>query len=169
MGWDGDYSFRVPCQAVTQPNEAPAGHTVLFFDLDNYIGRASEKKDEAIIQKKADEVAEALSEEAKSFFYPPDDEEPQNIKVIKVARQFTARDFAYCHKQGTMFMEAASMGLQMAEFAPLFMTSQLAGVFDVSFAAANDIQQPPCRKLCKRKPVPDDRCGVSARARLHPR
>ena len=79
MGWDSEYSFRVPCQAVTQPNAEPAGHTVLFFDLDNYIGRASEKKDEAIIQKKADEVAEELSEEAKSFFYPPDDEEPQEI------------------------------------------------------------------------------------------
>lgn len=79
MGWDSDYSFRIPCQVVTQPNEAPAGHSVLFFDLDNFIGRASEKKDEAIIQKKADEVAEELGEEAKSFFYPPDAEEPQEI------------------------------------------------------------------------------------------
>ena len=75
--------------------------------------------------------------------------EPQNIKVIKVARQFTARDFAYCHKQGTMFMEAASMGLQMKEFAPLFMTSQLAGVFDVSFAAANGMENDELSNLLR--------------------
>ena len=75
--------------------------------------------------------------------------EPQNIKVIKVARQFTARDFAYCHKQGTMFMEAASMSLQMAEFAPLFMTSQLAGVFDVSFAAANGMENDELSNLLR--------------------
>ena len=79
MGWDSDYSFRVPCQVVTQPNEAPAGHSVLFFDLDNFIGRASDKKDEAIIQQKVDEVAEEQAEDAKSFFYPPDAEEPQEI------------------------------------------------------------------------------------------
>ena len=64
---------------------------------------------------------------------------PQNSKVIKFARAFTARDLAYCHKQGTLFMEASSMGFSMSDFAPLFMTSQLAGVFDVSFAAANGI------------------------------
>lgn len=75
--------------------------------------------------------------------------EPQNIKVIKVARQFTARDYAYCHKQGTMFMEAASMGLPMKEFAPLFMTSQLAGVFDVSFAAANGMENDELSNLLR--------------------
>lgn len=61
---------------------------------------------------------------------------PENERVIKVQRQFTARDLAYCHKQGNLFMEAASMGFSMEDFAPRFMTSQLAGVFDVSFAAA---------------------------------
>ena len=34
---------------------------------------------------------------------------PQNSQVIKVARQFTGRDLAYCHKQGNLFMEAASI------------------------------------------------------------
>lgn len=65
---------------------------------------------------------------------------PQNSSVIKVARQFTARDLAYCHKQGNLFMEAASMGFPMEDFAPRFMTSQLAGVFDVSFAAAGGME-----------------------------
>lgn len=57
---------------------------------------------------------------------------PKNSKVVKVARDFTARDVAYCRNQGNLFMEAASMGFSMADFAPTFMTSQLAGVFDVS-------------------------------------
>ena len=65
---------------------------------------------------------------------------PQNENVIKVARRFTNRDLAYCHKQGNLIMEAASMGFSMDEFAPRFMTSQLAGVFDVSFAAANGME-----------------------------
>lgn len=32
---------------------------------------------------------------------------PQNSNVIKVQRQFSQRDLAYCHKQGNLFMEAA--------------------------------------------------------------
>ena len=58
---------------------------------------------------------------------------PQNDSVIKVSRQFSVREHAYCHKQGNLFMEAASMGFSMEDFAPRFMNSQLAGVFDVSF------------------------------------
>ena len=65
---------------------------------------------------------------------------PQNTNVIKVQRQFSQRDLAYCHKQGNLFMEAASMGFTMEDFAPRFMTSQLAGVFDVSFAAAGGME-----------------------------
>ena len=74
---------------------------------------------------------------------------PQNENVIKVSRQFTARDLAYCHKQGNMFMEAAAMGFDMADFAPLFMTSQLAGVFDVSFAAANGMENDELSNLLR--------------------
>ena len=74
---------------------------------------------------------------------------PQNTRVIKVARQFTARDLAYCHKQGSLFMEAASMGFAMEDFAPLFMTSQMAGVFDVSFAAANGLENDELSNLLR--------------------
>ena len=74
---------------------------------------------------------------------------PQNNQVIKVARQFTARDLAYCHKQGNLFMEAASMGFTMADFAPLYMTSQLAGVLDVSFAAANGMENDELSNLLR--------------------
>ena len=74
---------------------------------------------------------------------------PQNSKVYKVTRSFTARDLAYCNKQGTLFMEAASMGFSMSDFAPLFMTSQLAGVFDVSFAAANGMENDELSNLLR--------------------
>ena len=65
---------------------------------------------------------------------------PQNSSIIKMERQFSQRDRIYCHKQGNIFMEAASMGLKMEDFAPRFMTSQLAGLFDVIFAAANGME-----------------------------
>ena len=74
---------------------------------------------------------------------------PQNSSVIKVSRRFTARDLAYCHKQGNLFMEAASMGFAMSDFAPLFMQSQLAGVFDVSFAAANGMENDELSNLLR--------------------
>ena len=74
---------------------------------------------------------------------------PQNDRVIKVARRFTNRDLAYCHKQGNLFMEAASMGLSMEDFAPRFMTSQLAGVFDVSFAAASGMENDELSNLLR--------------------
>ena len=74
---------------------------------------------------------------------------PQNNRVIKVARTFTARDLAYCHKQGALFMEAASMGFSMSDFAPMFMTSQLAGVFDVSFAASSGMENDELSNLLR--------------------
>ena len=74
---------------------------------------------------------------------------PQNHDVIKVTRPFTEREDAYCTKQGNLFTEAASMGLPMPEFAPLFMTSQLAGVFDVSFAAANGMENDELSNLLR--------------------
>ena len=74
---------------------------------------------------------------------------PANGSVIKVARQFTAQDYAYCNKQGQLFMEAASMGFSMDDFAPRFMNSQLAGVFDVSFAAAKGMENDELSNLLR--------------------
>ena len=64
---------------------------------------------------------------------------PQNRNVVKVGRQFSIRDLAYCNKQGSLFMEAASMGFSMRDFAPLYMTSQIAGIFDVYFSTSNGV------------------------------
>ena len=62
---------------------------------------------------------------------------PKNKNVVKVGREFSIRDLACCNKQGSLFMEAASMGFSMRDFAPLFMTSQIAGIFDVYFSTSN--------------------------------
>ena len=83
MGWDPDYSFRIPCQTVSQPTVGLYSDTVLVFDLDNYIGRATTKKDEVIIAQKEDELAADQHEDAKSFYYPPDEDEPQEIQDIE--------------------------------------------------------------------------------------
>ncbi len=74
---------------------------------------------------------------------------PQNNSVIKMEKRFSARDIACCHKQGNLFMEAASMGFAMEEFAPLFMTSQLAGVFDVSFASSAGMENDELSNLLR--------------------
>ncbi len=74
---------------------------------------------------------------------------PQNNRVIKVDRKVTARDLSFCHKQGTLFMEAATMGLTMEDFAPRFMNSQLAGVFDVSFSAKEGQESDDLSNLVK--------------------
>ena len=64
---------------------------------------------------------------------------PRNRNVVKVGREFSVRDLACCGKQGSLFMEAASMGFAMSDFAPLFMTSQIAGIFDVYFSTSNGV------------------------------
>lgn len=65
---------------------------------------------------------------------------PQNPKVVKMAHQFEVRDYVYCDMQGSIFMEAAMKGRPMEEFAPLWMNSQMAGIFDVSFASAGGME-----------------------------
>ena len=83
MGWETDYSFRVPCQTVSNPNMAVVGNAVLVFDLDNYVGRAVSKKDEVIIARKEAEATSEQREDAKSYYYPPDDDEPQEIRDME--------------------------------------------------------------------------------------
>ena len=60
-------------------------------------------------------------------------ESPLNPDVKKVIRVFTDRDRAYCDMQGHIFMAAIDKRVSMQDFAPLYMTSQLAGVMDHSF------------------------------------
>ena len=84
MGWESDYSFRVPCRAVTNYRSTNPWNTVLVFDLDNYIGRTvCSKNDEVIIARKEAESAKDENDDAKSYYYPPDEEEPQEIRDME--------------------------------------------------------------------------------------
>ena len=68
-------------------------------------------------------------------------ESPQNPAVEKIERGFSTRDLAYCDMQGNIFMAAVDRGLEMSEFAPIFMNSQLAGVIDYSFSRAGGMEE----------------------------
>ena len=85
MGWNTEYSFRIPCQVVPKPEGLRGDAScVLMFDMDNYIGRAVNKKEEVIIARKEEEVSRSQREDAKSYYYPPDDDdEPQEIKDLE--------------------------------------------------------------------------------------
>lgn len=84
MGWDTEYTYRIPCQPIilTAPDETV--QQVLVFDLDNYIGRAVNKREEIIQAREEQERAEKLAEDAKSYFIPPDDDnEPKELVEIE--------------------------------------------------------------------------------------
>ena len=83
MGWETDYSFRIPCQTVSNPYMASVNGMVLVFDMDNYVGRAVSKKDEVIIARREAEAVAEEREDAKSYYYPPDMEEPQEIRDME--------------------------------------------------------------------------------------
>lgn len=81
MGWQEDYTYRVPCQTIREPGGVGV---VLCFDLDNYISRAVNKREEVIQARKEAERMEDQSEKVKCFFYPPEeDDEPQEIKDME--------------------------------------------------------------------------------------
>ena len=87
MGWENEYYFRIPCRCVKGKYPSAYGDTVLVFDLDNYVGQTSSKKEEAVIAKK-ETVDEAPDHEtAKSYYYPPDEDEPQEISEIEAKFQ----------------------------------------------------------------------------------
>ena len=76
LDWNPEYTYRVPAIIRTKDDE-----TVLFFDLDNFIGRATAKR-----QPEQETVAESGmpvltdNEEIKGIFYAADDEEPQAVE-----------------------------------------------------------------------------------------
>lgn len=74
-------------------------------------------------------------------------EAPINPDVKKIERQFSQRDLAYCDMQGQVFMAALDRGLTSAEFAPVYMNSQLAGVMDYSFSCVNGLDKDEISKL----------------------
>ena len=144
MGWEQDYSFRIPCQTVS---DGTPGHTVLVFDLDNYVGRSVSKKDEAIIAIKEAEQNTEEREDAASYYYPPDDDEPQEIRdmeerfmqAVEVGRK-TFGEPAFKHESGMRSIPADSEWDMMTEARPLDVTHTVNAddVDDLLLAIMND-------------------------------
>ena len=144
MGWEEDYSFRIPCQTVS---DGTPGHTVLVFDLDNYVGRSVSKKDEAIIAVKEAEQNTEEREDAASYYYPPDDDEPQEIRdmeerfmqAVEVGRK-TFGEPAFRHESGMRSIPTDSEWDMMTEARPLDVTHTVNAddVDDLLLAIMND-------------------------------
>ncbi|MBQ9902572.1 MAG: recombinase family protein [Clostridia bacterium] len=144
MGWEEDYSFRIPCQTVS---DGTPGHTVLVFDLDNYVGRSVSKKDEAIIAVKEAEQNTEEREDAASYYYPPDDDEPQEIRdmeerfmqAVEVGRK-TFGEPAFRHESGMRSIPSDSEWDMMTEARPLDVTHTVNAddVDDLLLAIMND-------------------------------
>lgn len=86
MVWDIEYAYRIPCQTVMVELQDNSVQPILIFDLDNFIGRAVNQKEELILARQEQEHMEKLEEEAKSYFFPPeDDDEPEEL--VEMAEQ----------------------------------------------------------------------------------
>ena len=86
MGWDLEYAYRIPCQTVMVELQDSSVQPILVFDLDNFIGRAVNKKEEILLARQEQERMERLEEEAKSYFFPPEeDDEPEEL--VEMAEQ----------------------------------------------------------------------------------
>ena len=78
LDWNPEYTYRVPAIVRTKGDE-----TVLFFDLDNYIGRMVGKRvtaAETPQDSSPDHPASEEQDETKGIFYAADDEEPQAVE-----------------------------------------------------------------------------------------
>ena len=83
LGWDKEYNYSVPCQELPIMMSDSTINKVLVFDLDNYIGKAINKKDEIIIPKKPQPDETEISDDTKSFYFPPDaGDEPQELMEL---------------------------------------------------------------------------------------
>ena len=76
LDWNPEYTYRVPAIVRTKD-----GETIIFFDLDNFIGKITVKRQpEQETGTEAESPAFSDSEETKGIFYAADDEEPQAIE-----------------------------------------------------------------------------------------
>lgn len=76
-GWNEDYSYKVPAIMRSRGDE-----TILFFDLDNFIGifpRKRNNRDEEETASETDNIPEEKNDDTKGIFYAPDDDEPQEV------------------------------------------------------------------------------------------
>lgn len=78
LDWDSEYTYRVPSIVRSKGEE-----TILFFDLDNFIGTAKRQRDENLEEEvaAAEEAIREESEETRGIFFSADEEdEPQEIE-----------------------------------------------------------------------------------------
>ena len=75
LGWDESFSYRAPATVRTRD-----GETIIFFDLDNYVGVPLRQKD---AEKNADEAEreepKVYHEDTRGIFYGAEDDEPQEV------------------------------------------------------------------------------------------
>ncbi len=95
LGWDTGYTYRVP-MTVRSRN----GQTVLFFDLDNYIGREIGRKDVAIRPLDTHPDVRKESEDTQGIFFGAEDEEvhleespEQQAQLRRVQEEYEKRCF----------------------------------------------------------------------------
>jgi hypothetical protein len=78
LDWDSEYTYRVPSIVRSKGEE-----TILFFDLDNFIGTAKRQRDENLEEEvaAAEKAIREESEETRGIFFSADEEdEPQEIE-----------------------------------------------------------------------------------------
>ena len=77
LDWNPEYTYRVPAIVRTKEDE-----TVLFFDLDNFIGKAITKRTVTLetVPDGAETPIPEADEETRGIFYAADDEEPQAVE-----------------------------------------------------------------------------------------
>ena len=82
-GWNDGYSYKVPATVRTRDSE-----TILFFDLDNYIGTELKKANvqEEPVTPQAEEHEEG-HDDTRGIFYAPDDSEPQEVMDTEVIEE----------------------------------------------------------------------------------
>ena len=97
-GWNGEYKYKVPATIRRKGDE-----TVLFLDLDNFIGMLPRKR----IIKGEEEAENSMARggeehhgDTKGIFYAPDDEEPQEVtdteemeKRLQAIAEYEKRNF----------------------------------------------------------------------------
>ena len=101
LGWDASFSYRVPATIRTRD-----GETILFFDLDNYVGVQLRRKNvpdgDAGTQYETVQVPGEVNrhEDTRGIFYGADDDEPQEIsdteemeKRLRERAEYEKRNF----------------------------------------------------------------------------
>ena len=112
LGWDTGYTYRVP--AVVR---SKGDRTVLFFDLDNYIGREIKTNQASEEEPAGQDDARKESDETQGIFFGADDEEvkveesPEQMdQWMKVLTEYEKRCFGTPVFEHSSAFRLASVG-----------------------------------------------------------